>query len=77
MNDFQFGVSQFTTNPWSFERDVEAYARLGVSAIELCEFKLNPVRIAEQMKLIEASGLQITSVQPKTTLVNRNTFARL
>lgn len=65
-NNYQFGVSEFTTNPWSFEHDVETYARLGVSAIEVCEFKLNPARIAEQMNLIKASGLQITSVQPKT-----------
>ena len=62
--DFQFGVSQFTTNPWSFERDVETYARLGVSAIELCEAKLDPARIREQMAMIADAGLQVTSVQP-------------
>ena len=65
-DNYQFGVSEFTTNPWSFERDVETYARLGVSAIEVCEFKLDPVRIAEQMEMLHASGLQVTSVQPKT-----------
>ncbi len=64
--DFQFGVSEFTTNPWSFERDVEAYARLGVSAIEVCEAKLDPARISEQMALIQDAGLEITSVQPVT-----------
>ena len=63
---YQFGVSQFTTNPWSFERDVETYARLGVSAMELCEAKLDPARVHEQMGLVRAAGLQITSVQPKT-----------
>lgn len=61
-----FGVSQFTTNPWSFERDVETYARLGVQAIEVCEIKLDPDKIEEQMRLPAAHGLQITSVQPKT-----------
>lgn len=65
-NNYQFGVSEFTTNPWPFERDVETYARLGVSAIEVCESKLDLARIAEQMELINASGLEITSVQPKT-----------
>ena len=65
-NKFQFGVSEFTTNPWSFERDVETYARLGVSAIEVCEAKLDPARIAVQMDSIKAAGLQVTSVQPKT-----------
>ena len=59
-----FGVSEFTTNPWSFERDVETYARLGVQAMEVCEFKLDPARLTEQMRLPAAHGLQITSVQP-------------
>ncbi len=63
---FQFGVSEFTTNPWSFERDVETYARLGVSAIEVCEAKLDPANIAAQMDSIGTAGLKITSVQPKT-----------
>ena len=66
LGNFQFGVSEFTTNPWSFERDVETYARLGVQAIEVCEFKLDEARLSEQMALIAASGLEITSVQPKT-----------
>ncbi len=66
LEQFQFGVSEFTTNPWSFERDVETYARLGVSAIEVCEAKLDPARLAAQMDSIEAAGLEITSVQPKT-----------
>ena len=63
---FQFGVSEFTTNPWPFERDVETYARLGVSAIEVCEAKLDPAKITAQMDSVQAAGLQITSVQPKT-----------
>ena len=64
--NFQFGVSQFTTNPWPFERDVETYARLGVSAIEVCEAKLDPAKLAAQMDSVAAAGLEITSVQPKT-----------
>ncbi len=63
---FQFGVSQFTTNPWAFERDVETYARLGVSAIEVCEAKLDPAKISEQMARVKDAGLEITSVQPVT-----------
>ncbi|MGI4789045.1 MAG: sugar phosphate isomerase/epimerase family protein [Janthinobacterium lividum] len=66
LKHFQFGVSEFTTNPWSFERDVETYARLGVQAIEVCEFKLDEARLDEQMALVAASGIEITSVQPKT-----------
>lgn len=66
MENFQFGVSQFTTNPWAFERDVETYARLGVQAIEVCEAKMDPARIADQMALIKDAGLKVTSLQPVT-----------
>lgn len=61
-----FGVSEFTTHPWPFERDVETFARIGADAIEICEFKLDPERISQQMPLPAAHGLQITSVQPVT-----------
>lgn len=44
---FPFGISEFTTMPWSFEKDVERYAALGVQAIELCEQKLDEHRYAE------------------------------
>jgi sugar phosphate isomerase/epimerase len=64
LGDFQFGVSQFTTHPWSFERDVEAYARLGAAAIEVCEVKLDSSKVSEQMKMIADAGLKPTSVQP-------------
>ena len=66
MQKYQFGVSEFTTMPWTFEQDVEAYARLGVSAIEVCEAKLDPVRMEEQIALPAAHGLEITSIQPAT-----------
>ena len=62
--DFLFGVSQFTTNPWTFEQDIEAYARLGVQAIEVCEFKLSDDAWQQQMALPAAHGLAITSIQP-------------
>ncbi len=63
---FRFGVSQFTTTPWSFERDVEEYARLGVDTIEVCEFKLDvgQGRAEEQLALVADAGLEISSVQP-------------
>lgn len=61
---YQFGVSQFTTMPWAFDKDVETYARLGVQAIEVCEVKLDAARMREQMALPAAHGLEITSVQP-------------
>lgn len=61
---YRFGISEFTTWPWSFERDVERYAALGVDDIEVCEFKLDQSRIPEQLALIPAHGLGISSVQP-------------
>lgn len=61
---YLFGVSEFTTNPWSFEQDVETYARLGVDTIEVCEVKLDDRRAAEQMALVGQHDLTISSVQP-------------
>ena len=62
---YRFGVSEFTTTPWTFEQDVEQYSRLGVDAIEVCEFKLDEQRMGEQLALIAQHGLTISSVQPK------------
>ena len=61
---FQFCVSEFTTQPWSFEEDVENYGRLGVDSIEVCEVKLDEKRVAEQLALPGQHGLAISSVQP-------------
>lgn len=61
---YTFGVSEFTTHPWSFERDVETYGRLGVDTIEVCEFKLDDKRAGEQLALVGRHGLAISSVQP-------------
>ena len=60
---FQFGVSQYTTQPWTFEQDIEAYAELGVDTIEVCEDKLDVDRIGEQLALVRERGLTISSVQ--------------
>ena len=62
---FAFGVSEFTTMPWSFEKDVERYAALGVQAIELCEQKLDDARYEEQVAMIAAHGMAVSGVQPK------------
>ena len=62
---FTFGISEFTTMPWSFDEDVSRYARLGVDAIEVVEAKLDPERIDEQMRSIAAAGLAISGIQPK------------
>jgi sugar phosphate isomerase/epimerase len=58
-----FGVSEFTTWPWPFERDVERYAAHGIDAIEVCEFKLDRNDYAPQLESITAAGLTVSSVQ--------------
>ena len=61
---FRFGISEFTTQPWSFDEDVARYAKLGVDTIEVVEAKLDDQRFAEQMQSIAAAGLGISGVQP-------------
>lgn len=62
---YRFGVSEFTTTPWTFEQDIEHYSQLGVDAIEVCEIKLDEQRVQEQLALIASHGLIISSAQPK------------
>ncbi len=59
------GISEFTTMPWSFEQDLDSYAKAGADAIEVVEAKLDPVRSAEQMAAITAAGLSISGIQPR------------
>lgn len=62
---FTFGISEFTTMPWSFDEDVARYAQLGVDTIEVVEAKLDTRRFADQMQSIAAAGLGISGVQPR------------
>jgi len=59
----RFGISEFTTWPWSFERDLAQFAAHGVDAIEICEFKLDRDDYAPQLRRLAASGLGVSSVQ--------------
>ena len=61
--DYRFGVSEFTTWPWSFEQDLDAYIAHGLDAIEVCEFKLNKDDYAPQLRRIADAGLEVSSVQ--------------
>src|SRR5579884_997826 len=61
---YTFGVSEFTTWPWSFEEDVERYAALGVETIEVCEFKLDEGAIEERLGTIAERGMRISGAQP-------------
>lgn len=62
---YRLGISEFTSMPWSFDQDVERYARLGIDAIEVVEAKLDEERFAEQMQSVQDAGLTISGVQPK------------
>lgn len=59
----RFGISQFTTWPWPFERDLIEYPRAGASAIEICEFKLDRNDYAPQLEAVSGAGLRVSSVQ--------------
>ena len=61
-----FGISQFTTWPWPFERDMREYVAAGATAIEVCEFKLDRADYGPQLEAIGHAGLRVSSVQ--TTL---------
>jgi sugar phosphate isomerase/epimerase len=65
MNDdvYELGMSEFTTWPWSFERDVERYRSHGIDAIEITEIKLDRECLADQLGLLAANGLKTASVQ--------------
>ena len=65
-DEMPFGISQFTTWPWSFERDLQEYPAAGATAIEVCEFKLDRANYAPQLQKIGRAGLRVSSVQ--TTL---------
>lgn len=60
-----FGISEVTTMPWSFEEDVDRYARLGARAIEIWEKKLSsdPDRRRDQLRLPAERGLEVSSFQ--------------
>ena len=64
MTPLNLGFSEFTTVPWSFERDLAAYAAAGATAMEVVEDKLDPDRAADQLAAIGEAGLAISGVQP-------------
>ncbi|HEY8314643.1 MAG TPA: sugar phosphate isomerase/epimerase family protein [Candidatus Baltobacteraceae bacterium] len=57
-----FGISEFTTWPWPFERDIDRYP-VHAAAIEICEFKLDRNDYAPQLARIAPAGLAVSSVQ--------------
>lgn len=62
---WHFGISEVTTWPWSFEKDLSRYASLGADAIEVWEFKLeaDPAKRREQLASVGSYGLRVASYQ--------------
>jgi sugar phosphate isomerase/epimerase len=60
-----FGVSQYTTWPLTFGQDLELYRRAGIEWIEVCEAKLSAKDPGAQLERLAASGLRVSSVQPR------------
>ncbi len=62
---WQFGVSEVTTWPWSFEDDIARYPALAANAVEIWEFKLdgNPRKRRDQIESVRAAGLAVSSFQ--------------
>ncbi len=71
----RFGISQFTTTPWPFERDLIEYPRAGAGWIEICEFKLDRADYAPQLEAVVSAGLRISSVQPTVHAVYPDSLA--
>jgi sugar phosphate isomerase/epimerase len=67
MNDteLRFGISQYTTHPLSFEEDLALLQDEGIGYIEVCEGKLDPKNPEPQLEKLKATGLQVSSVQPR------------
>jgi len=71
----RFGISQFTTTPWPFERDAIEYPRAGAGWIEICEFKLDRADYAPQLRALPAAGLRVSSVQTTVHAVYPDSLA--
>ncbi len=63
---YVFSMSEFTTQPWTFEEDVAHYVGRGVTYLELCEAKLaeDDARLRDQLQLLAQHHMRISSVQP-------------
>jgi len=60
-----FGVSEYTTGPATFEQDLSLFRELGIQNIEVCEGKLAAADPRPQIEQLQATGMKVTSVQPR------------
>ena len=66
----RLALSQITTQPLTLEQDLQLCQRLGCG-LELAEKKLSedPARAREQLAHVRASGVRVTSIQPRTLTI--------
>lgn len=60
-----FGISQYTTWTLTFAEDLRLYRRLGIGHVEVCEAKLSAADPHRQLRALQDSGLNVSSVQPR------------
>jgi sugar phosphate isomerase/epimerase len=60
-----FGVSQYTTGSQSFEKDIALLQEAGISFVEICEAKLDPLNPEGSLQQVKDAGLHVSSVQPR------------
>ncbi len=65
LTPLQFGMSQFSTWPQSFEQDLQLYQESGIQYIEVCEGKLEIDNPHPQLQRLRETGLKVPSVQPR------------
>lgn len=63
MDAYQFGLSEFTTWPASFESDVRLCRDLRIPYVEVTEAKLDRERYADQLATLAHHGIGISGVQ--------------
>jgi sugar phosphate isomerase/epimerase len=61
----QFGMSEFSTWPQTFEQDLQLYQESGIQHIEVCEAKLEAANPHPQLERLKGTGLNVSSVQPR------------
>lgn len=74
MSYAKFGFSEFTTWPWTFEKDLAMYKKNGAQYIEVCEFKFAHEEY-DKLALVEPTGLTVGSVQARVHSVFPDTMA--
>ncbi|HEV2260994.1 MAG TPA: TIM barrel protein, partial [Candidatus Rubrimentiphilum sp.] len=74
MSYVKFGFSEFTTWPWTFEKDLAMYKKHGASVIEVCEFKFAHEEF-DKLAFVEQAGLTVASVQARVHSIFPDTMA--